>query len=880
MKRILSIALAVLVSLSVLPVYAEAGAAQVSERAGGLLAALGIIDVSEIDLEAEVTRADMAEYAVKLLNLKPSTGGQKYYTDLSAEDIEKGYINLLTEMGYMTGYGRTFRPSQAITLNEALKVVLSSCGYIELAEGTGGFASGYYKYADSLLKGIDLPGNSGITYAELCVMLYNALFMPVAKAESVGESTKYGIDKKWTVMNEYFNIFEDVGIVTATSKMSVNQSDIRLRDGNIIIDDLIYTDEADLAQQYLGYRVTYYYKDDDSDSKPILYMTVHKMCAARAINLDDVTSDGKNLTYFDGKNEEKLDISNFAAGVYNNAPENISEIYKKLQGANDGRLLLIDHESDGVYDVVFLEVMEFMWIKRVDVNERIVYNESAFGPAAITLDKNDKNSYILKNGAPAGLEKIVNQDAAAVIKNDKTKFVKLDISNKRLIGRVESYDQTRHVAVIEGEEYSIPKNGINTEMKAGLCGIFFITENGYIVNVTVTDGIDATYGYVISSETGKGVENAARFKILQMSGEVKVFQAAKSCRVGTQIIKDAQTLIQSVGTRQLIQYQLNAKNEIIKIELPLIRGTGGYDEDHFSLDREGNMYSRLTTPISIGTDGVQNADNGARATEYFITAQVIIFKVPDDENNLDEQDYSVVSSGYITNDTNYQMEIYDSDRYKIPKAVVLKKESVVNPIETSSLFVIDSVYEEAGENGDVLTKVRGYTALKPVSYTITDKVRDKFFENGKFRFAFGDLIQVSASKDGSIDGINYCFFGDMKKEYSIWPFSGRNSASGGTLEMPKEYEAGTTGIRIADDRYLVFGKAVHVDVNNAVFSIDVPKWNITHSFALSKANIHVVYMNKQKIQPGTISDIMDGDSIFVRSRRQDVGDIVVYKNWR
>lgn len=884
MKRVFLIALAFLIALSQITVYGDEKTANdvlIDENAEGLLEALGITDAANLEPESIVTREKLAGFTVKLLNISSAASGKTYFVDVAKESENFAAINTLAELGYMTGYGTEFKPQKEVTLNETVKVILSACGYIELAEGSGGYISGYFKYASAygLLNKVKLSGNDGVTYADMVRILYNALFMPKVTVLSISGVTKYEIDREKTVLNENFNVYEKQGVVTSTAKRSVNKLSAGLGDGGVIIDDTAFNDVSCLAEKYLGYKVTYFYEDDEAEPKNIVFMQAFKKCTSISVSVSDVVySDGELKYYGENDDENELTVSDYAVGVYNNAPENVSAIFSRLKNGGDGIITLIDHEDDGVYDVVFLELMEFMWAKRVDLEKRVVYNEAEQGPASVTLDRDEKYSYVTKNNIVSDISKIANYDAIAVIKNEKTKFVKLDVSNERFIGKIETYESETGKITVLGKEYLIPKAGINIEIKAGLSGIFYVTTGGYVVNITPTDGVEATYGYVISSDILKGINKTAAFKMLLMSGEKKVFNAAENCTVDGEKIKESEKLIKKVGARTLVKYGLNSKGEINKIELPKGVGSGGYDEDNFTMDRRASLIARLTSPVSLGMDGANNTDNGARGTEYFVTSRVVILKVPSDSQDVDEANYTTVSSSYFAADEAYQMEIYDSDKYKIPKVIVVEADSIQNPDETTALFVFDRLYEEAGDNGEILSKIKGYSAKKEVSYTITDKIKSKFYQNGEFLFERGDLLQIQASNDGDILGINYCFFKDMKKEYSIWPYGGRSS--GGTLEMPKEYEAGTTGIRIADDRYLIFGKAQNVNLNESVFSVYVPKFDIIHSFSMSKANVHVVDMDKKTVRAGTMDDIVDGDSIFVRSRRQDVGDIVVYKNWK
>ena len=127
MKRILSLLLALCLSVSLLGIGCFAQAAETENEAVFAARALGIMTGDEngnMNLGSNVTRAEFAKMMVAASNYKDSVGtgvGVSLYKDVKSDHWASQYIKLAVEEGWFQGYtDGSFRPSGIITLEEGV----------------------------------------------------------------------------------------------------------------------------------------------------------------------------------------------------------------------------------------------------------------------------------------------------------------------------------------------------------------------------------------------------------------------------------------------------------------------------------------------------------------------------------------------------------------------------------------------------------------------------------------------------------------------------------------------------------------------------------------------------------------------------------------
>ena len=199
-KRFLAFLLAVSVAVSMLVLPASAGST--GNNAVQTAITLGAMDTSQTGaLDAGVTRGAFARMLVAFSAYRESVSSQgkvgTLYKDVPGTSQWAPYIRIAVQQGWMNGYtDGTFRPDNAVTLEEACTAVLKLLGY-KMTDLNGSFPAAQLNKASELGLRNQLTCTQGQTmsYANCAQLLYNALVANTASG------TPYGSSLGFTVAN-------------------------------------------------------------------------------------------------------------------------------------------------------------------------------------------------------------------------------------------------------------------------------------------------------------------------------------------------------------------------------------------------------------------------------------------------------------------------------------------------------------------------------------------------------------------------------------------------------------------------------------------------------------------------------------------------------
>ena len=191
-KRITSAVLALCLALSL---CVRAGAAGSRQEA---LQALGILSGGD-SLSSTVTRAQFAQMLTAASPYKDAAEGYgaSLFKDLRGDHQASGYVRIAVEQGWMSGYADgTFRPDQAITLEEGCAALLKALGYDPSAL-KGAYPAAQLAKASSigLLDQVSAAQGTSLTRQDCINLFYNLL---TAKTSA---GTVYGTTLGCTVTN-------------------------------------------------------------------------------------------------------------------------------------------------------------------------------------------------------------------------------------------------------------------------------------------------------------------------------------------------------------------------------------------------------------------------------------------------------------------------------------------------------------------------------------------------------------------------------------------------------------------------------------------------------------------------------------------------------
>ena len=197
-KRILAFLLAVSIAVSMLVL--PASAAGNANTAVQLSITLGAMDSSQqAALNAVVTRGALARMLVSYSTYRESVGSQgtvgTLFTDLPGTSPYAPYVRIAVQNGWMNGYtDGSFRPDNAVTLEEAVTAILKLMGY-KMTDLSGSFPNAQLNKASELglRNQVDRSQGEVLNYEECALLFYNALTANAASGSAYGSSLGFTV---------------------------------------------------------------------------------------------------------------------------------------------------------------------------------------------------------------------------------------------------------------------------------------------------------------------------------------------------------------------------------------------------------------------------------------------------------------------------------------------------------------------------------------------------------------------------------------------------------------------------------------------------------------------------------------------------------------
>ena len=889
-KRALGIILLLCLSVAVsfTPVLAEqepGGAEMAFIHEFGLLKQLGIVTDSQnqpFDTAKTVTRGQFSKYAVRICGLEQAGTADKnaVFTDVDSSRDDFYAVNTLYRLHILSGYGDgTFRPDEAISFEEAAAAFMKLLGYDMYAQRDGGYPTGYLVAAkdSGLLKGLSLRGGSKITGGDMIRLLFNALQVEVLTRDSFGGGSIL-LEKGGNFLSMIFDVYHARGIVEENQHTGLHSEQTSVSKGYVSIDGSRYACGATGCDAYLGYRVTYFYRDNDGDPELVYVYADEKynrMISVDARNIEGAEQNvfryAKDAPYQDKTYEIKY--SGEIEVIYN------GKLYPYYTDEDltpeIGDVTFIDNDTDGTYEVVLVHSLVNYVVDSVSNAKSVIQLKKC--DYALELDPEDREvEYELRRGGVSiSLEELRENDVLTVSETkDKTLYT-IYVSNEILEGAVAQVEEDLFTWITVGEARYQVTSGLSYAPQVGDKGPFFLDYQGRVVGRDEKLSDRAQYGFLMGIRTGEGLDESISFKILTQDG-MKIFEAPEkiSLNGGAQrpsaeaaqdeiLLKNGLMDGDKKTVQQLITFEVNQKNQLTKLNT--------YEDKSGEIRRKTEEEEKaFTLDYRAPEDGLYYRGGRGRifGAKYRVNAGTIVFKVPE-TYSTDERNYSVHNISYLSNDRQYKnLEFFSLTRENISRAILMKSSSgsASNIIYYDPVIIVEKLVQCVAE-GELTYKVYGYQNGEKVEFTaynaeLADK--DEEWGNGVFfkELKPGDVIQTSVNSFGLTDELRVVFKGDSDKTF--W-----ETVSGGNAGL--HYIHG--GIHAA------YGEVIYKSNASLVVNahdLNDPEWDRT--YGLDNAQyFYRVDRSAGKVTKITINDIKAGDKVFIQGSYSVLQNVILYE---
>lgn len=491
------------------------------QKALSLCSSLGIISGYEdgsVKPESNVTRAEMASIILRMLAISSTSKYNGSFTDVTDSHWAADTIQTAMEQGIVSGMGDgTYQPDGDVTYAQVVVMLVNAMNYAQDAEHIGAngdhWAAGYMSVAS--LSSLDLLNNaegSNDVPSErgtVIKMAYNALLgsykeitgykngAPVyeVKTDEDGNDT--------TLAKAKFNVKQAKGVMSATAKTNI--SGHKMQEGEIEIQDnegkyITFDCALTNLEDYLGQKVTYYYKETVGRASEVLAVT-YDSSKTTVENID--AEDVESITGFDSNTGsikvDKVSKRKNCTGatiVYNG--KILSDAEKATITDINGFLLpekgdfrLIDSDKDGVFDVVFVNSYEVMVVTSA-TEEKLIGKEQKKGGAlgetegvTISLDDEiDRTVTVTRNGNEVKVRNLKKNDVATIKRSFDDSVIDIVVTGESITGSASgiSTKMDASYATIGGTKYDVANVAVG-DLKTGTQCVFYLDMFGRIAYI-------------------------------------------------------------------------------------------------------------------------------------------------------------------------------------------------------------------------------------------------------------------------------------------------------------------------------------------------------------------------------------------------------------
>ncbi len=869
-SKVFSLVLALVMSFSAFTgvfayTVADDVAGTVYEEAAATLGALNIMigdDTGKFRPDDKVTRAEFAKIAVCALGLEEvaaSSQGVSTFPDVPVEYWANGFINVAASAGIVIGDDTgKFRPSDGISYQEAVTILVRLLGYEPVAKSKGGYPTGYIVVGNDigLTKKATMGAQEVTTRGITAQMTFNALTINLMEAVGYGDSITYEIVDK-TVLKDKLDTEKKTGVVTANSLTALSGT-TSLNEGQVQIDnkDIYYTGKSNISH-LLGQFVTYYVKTDENDDKTVILAqsdsNKNKIVTIDAQDLaGTITAGATSISYYPDIDADPVELT--LADSYN-------VIYNDRHTASlshpaTGSVTLIDSTRDNKYDTVFINEYTTYVVEETSSASKKIFEK--YGKTALDLntDKNKdlKISIEDKDGFEVKFEDIKEWDVLSVYRN--TNYLKIVVSKEFVTGVITERSEREEIVVIGDVEYELAENMNISDLKLDLEGTFYLDMTGKIGAYNANLRNATKYAYLINAGTTGTFNTTLDIQLFTAEGEFVTLKAAEKFKIDETTGFTASTgLTELLGggstvTPQIVTYEVNANKEITVIDRAADKTASfpnSFVKNAFALNFKGTglIYKAASGKLNI-VDG-----SGNTTGTIGIGDNTVILSIANGET--DEDNMEVCTKSIFSDLSSYDVEIYDLSEDMTAGLIRITNVVSSNNLD-SDIAVVTKITSSTNSDGNRIDKLYAMVGGKEVIINTEDDTVLR--KEGTTKLEAGDIIQYTLNAKGEIDGFTLLFEGSKKgTEFT--------KTYGSNKEMTTVYGKVTSK----------FSDSINVSVN-AGAAVNYSLKDVTvMKFDSSK--------NNNKVTAATTGDIAKWETganeqrVFLRIYKDEVKEIVI-----
>lgn len=742
------------------------------EEAAEVLGALGIMvgdaETGAFRPDDNILRSEMAKVAVYSVGLEDIAIGSNVVTrfpDVPSNHWANGAINVAEQQGLVIGDDRgTFRPDDPVLLQEAVTIMVRALGYEPVAMQRGGYPSGYMAVAseNQLLKGISALGKSAAKRGDIAQLTFNALTVNLMEQTGFGSNVVYEVVDK-TLLFDRLNVEKAYGQITGTSETTLTGGSTTAED-RVMINDQTFVEGETRAREYLGYNVVYYARiNATTDEKTLILVrpqdSKNNELTINAKDLVSVTGDtgaNKTVTYWRaGTNDSTTRTATIVAEpVYIYNGKFIETLTNDQLIPTTGNLILLDTDTNNVYDIVFVNHFTNLVVESVSTVTGRVTDKYNNGSLLLDPESTDVMFTLIKDGAEIEPAELKEWNVISYTVSQDKQLIKAYVSTESVLGRV---TQVTKDGFKINDSDTVYKKAANYPNEINLRdeGRFYLDVEGNVaaVDQTATStgaAIRGAYGYLTNAAITGTIDKVLQFRIFTAAGETETFDGATKIRVNDAYGLTSEEALAKFGkdgvvTPQLITYEVNSSGKLTGLDIAV-------DNTQTGAVNKGVFTKNITA-----ADQVYKSASGMLGNVK-VTADTIVFDIPA-EAGTDTTRYAVRNNTMFSNNTPYDIIVYDLREDFSAGAIIVTSTTGITEAK-SPIVLVDEIASAQNEDYDAIDIVYGLENSKEVELQSTDK--NVFVKGDGQTLEQGDIFQYSTNAKGEVDKITLLFDQDAK----------------------------------------------------------------------------------------------------------------------
>ena len=742
--------------------------------------------------EENLTREKFAQIVSTFYNV-PRTGDTVIsdltpsFTDVSSAYPHFAAIETAVRAGAMDGYtDKKFRPTETLTVGEAVRGMVVLLGYYNLVSYNGGDVSEYMAEAQKLglLGGIKNRADQPITKGELVNLMFKAIDTDMLILTGYGSEQKYEVQKGKTLLSERLGVYVIEGILQATEITSVGNAE-PCDTGYIRVNGYRIRTDADMSE-YLGMYVCAYCsgEKDLSELELLHILTPQSRNQSFTVDAKDIVGfRNGTLSYSKNDKTKTVKITNDVSVIINGKNNPLYRDEDFL--IEEGNITFLDADANGKYETVFVKSYMNVWVGQVYVEDDTVsIIDKKDTSKKYTLNNGDKNrTVVYKNVTgvtsytsikPDNIVSIAadKMDVKTKTVSDRAEYIEVLISDRQISGKPSKIDGTDGKITIDEEAYeTAPGFDLKKyEISLGDTAKFYLNFFGKIV--VAEKGGSLTYGILYGAESESNFKSStAQVKIFTLDGVFKVFDCRNKLYIDGTLYKSATSVLETLQNSsnrfftvssiptsgagplfQVIKYGLDSDGKLSEIDTVM--------PDSDDPDIEKN-HLRFSTKIDentryFGKSYATTIDGG-----YVYDGNLKLFRIPSDLSNEDAFAVKKSLADALSYElVNVPLYCFDMDEYRYIPLAIVRSDTLENvpAKEDGKMMVLESVSQVLSEDDCVYTSIDGTSVKSGAKVNVLLKENSVLEESGAkpgdiIRWITDDLgfvtkIQVAMKNDG------------------------------------------------------------------------------------------------------------------------------------